>query len=94
MELLKEMRPKGHEADVITCNADIICAIRARCRRGCWSSSERGDEATGLEPDVITHSAVISTCKKGQQAERALELPEEMLQSGLVPQRDHLQRGH
>ena len=38
-----------------------------------------------LEPNVITYNAAISACEKAKQAEKALELLEEMRQGGLKP---------
>ena len=39
----------------------------------------------GLEPNVITYSAAISTCEKGSQWQQALELLAEMQAQGLEP---------
>ena len=38
----------------------------------------------GMVPNVITYSAQISTCEKGKQPERALELFEVMQRQGVV----------
>ena len=37
-----------------------------------------------MVPNVITYSALISTCEKGKQSERALELFEAMQRQGVV----------
>ena len=37
-------------------------------------------------PDVITYNALISTCQKGKQPERVLELFETMKRQGVVPE--------
>ena len=39
----------------------------------------------GAVPDLITYSALVSTCEKGKQPERALKLFEEMRLPGFVP---------
>ena len=39
----------------------------------------------GLFPNVITFNALISTCEKGHQAEKAVQLFDEMQQRGLEP---------
>ena len=39
----------------------------------------------GLQPDVITYSALITACEKGGMAERALQVFDKMLQQGLQP---------
>merc|ERR1712190_431614 len=39
----------------------------------------------GLVPDVITYSAAISACEKGQRPQEALHLLQEMQLRGLVP---------
>ena len=39
----------------------------------------------GVQPSVITYSAVISACGKGLLAKRALQLLEQMQQKGLQP---------
>ena len=39
----------------------------------------------GLVPDVITYSAAISACEKGQQPQHALQLLQEMQYKGIVP---------
>ena len=36
-------------------------------------------------PNVITHSTLISTCEKGKQPERALEVFKAMQQQGVMP---------
>merc|ERR1712137_501243 len=40
---------------------------------------------SGVRPNVITYSALISACGKGSQTEKALEVFAEMKQSGLKP---------
>ena len=39
----------------------------------------------GVVTNVITWDSLISTCEKGKQPERALELLEAMQQQGVVP---------
>ena len=39
----------------------------------------------GVVPDVITYSALISACEKGNQLEQALGFFEAIKQQGLVP---------
>ena len=39
----------------------------------------------GLLPDVITYSAAISACEKGQQPQQALQLLQELPLRGLLP---------
>ena len=39
----------------------------------------------GVVPDVITYSALISACEKGNEPDRALKLFEAMKQQGIVP---------
>lgn len=39
----------------------------------------------GVEPDVITYSAAILACEKGEQWERALSLLDEMQHGGIEP---------
>ena len=39
----------------------------------------------GLEPNVITYSALISACEKGQKPEDAIELFKAMKWEGVVP---------
>ena len=39
----------------------------------------------GVVPDVITYNALISTCEKGKQPQRALEVFQAMQQQGVVP---------
>eukprot|EP00931_Biecheleriopsis_adriatica_P022127 TRINITY_DN14304_c0_g1_i3.p1 TRINITY_DN14304_c0_g1~~TRINITY_DN14304_c0_g1_i3.p1 ORF type:complete len:132 (-),score=31.27 TRINITY_DN14304_c0_g1_i3:27-422(-) len=38
---------------------------------------------SGLQPDAVTYSALISACAKSNQTEKALEIFAEMKQSGL-----------
>ena len=38
-----------------------------------------------LVPDVITYNALISTCEKGEQLERATEIFQAMRQQGMAP---------
>jgi pentatricopeptide repeat protein len=42
-------------------------------------------QVRGLAPNVITYSAVISACEKGQQPERVLQLLDEMQVRGPTP---------
>eukprot|EP00747_Dinoflagellata_sp_TGD_P122231 gnl/TRDRNA2_/TRDRNA2_173576_c1_seq18.p2 gnl/TRDRNA2_/TRDRNA2_173576_c1~~gnl/TRDRNA2_/TRDRNA2_173576_c1_seq18.p2 ORF type:complete len:121 (-),score=35.12 gnl/TRDRNA2_/TRDRNA2_173576_c1_seq18:568-930(-) len=42
-------------------------------------------EHAGLKPNVVTYSAAISACEKGQQPEKALELLHQMQERKLVP---------
>ena len=39
----------------------------------------------GLLPDVITYSAAISACEKGQKPQQALHLLQELQLRGLLP---------
>ena len=39
----------------------------------------------GVVPNVITYTSLISSCEKGQQPGRALELFEAMQRQGVVP---------
>ena len=39
----------------------------------------------GIEPNVITYSALIRACAKGEQPQKAQELLQEMRQRGLEP---------
>ena len=45
-------------------------------------------------PNVITYSAAISACEKGQKPQQALHLPQEVQVRGRLSGRDHLQRRH
>merc|ERR1712226_1283361 len=44
-----------------------------------------GMQRRGLQPDVITYSALISACEKACEPEKALELFVEMQRRGLQP---------
>ena len=39
----------------------------------------------GVVPNVVTYSALITTCKRAQQFERALKFFDAMNQQGVVP---------
>ena len=57
-------------------------------RIGEWEKAEeifKDMLARGLQPTVVTFSALISAMQKGGQPERAQELYEDMLERGLKP---------
>ncbi|CAK0841584.1 unnamed protein product [Prorocentrum cordatum] len=65
-------------------NGNTHCQCSVRCWRRSWSPTEMREGK--LEPDVIlSYSAGISACEKGEQWQRALALLSEMWKAKLEP---------
>ena len=74
LELLKEMRQKGIELDMITYGATIsACQTAKQLDKASELLAEMWQK--GLERDVLTYSAAISACEKGQADRKGTGAP-------------------
>ena len=84
LDLLDDMKFKGHPPNAIAYNVAITALERAHKPKRAFALL-REMEAAGIQPTVVTYNSLISACAKGEQAQWALELLREMAAKGLAP---------
>ena len=84
LDLLEDMKFKGHPPNAIAYNVAITALERAHKPKKAFALL-REMEAAGIQPTVVTYNSLISACAKGEQAQWALDLLREMAAKGLTP---------
>ncbi|ERM94798.1 pentatricopeptide repeat-containing protein At3g18110, chloroplastic isoform X1 [Amborella trichopoda] len=85
-ELLKLMRRRGCEPDLVSFNTLINARAKARfLSPGSAMDILNEIRKSGLRPDIITYNTLISSCASGSSSEEAVRVFQDMEHHGCLP---------